>query len=207
MTSGADDERRPRPRGRWRDLLRRWHRDVGYLAAGLTVAYAASGIAVNHIESWNPRYAIDTVAVDIGALPGGVDDDGVLMRWEAAVRERLGIGASDIRGRHASGPREFKVFLREGGEVRVDPRDGKGIHKRVSPRRPLYEAHVLHLNQLKGAWTWVADGFALALLFLTLSGLAFPRGRQGLLGRGGVFAAVGALIPLVAIAAFYWGGA
>ncbi|MDP1890370.1 MAG: hypothetical protein Q8K55_05710, partial [Gemmatimonadaceae bacterium] len=34
------------------------HRDVGYLAVALTIAYAISGIAVNHIADWNPNYRV-----------------------------------------------------------------------------------------------------------------------------------------------------
>ncbi len=43
------DERSDKP-VRWRPTLRALHRDIGYLAVGLTFVYAASGLAVNHIE-------------------------------------------------------------------------------------------------------------------------------------------------------------
>ena len=47
--------RRPR-RLRWRPWLRALHRDIGYLAVGLTVVYALSGLAVNHIGDWDPNF-------------------------------------------------------------------------------------------------------------------------------------------------------
>jgi hypothetical protein len=41
---------------RWRPRLRGLHRDFGYLVVGLTFVYAASGLAVNHIEDWDPNF-------------------------------------------------------------------------------------------------------------------------------------------------------
>jgi len=36
----------------WRNSLRTLHRDLGFLAVGLTFVYALSGLAVNHIADW-----------------------------------------------------------------------------------------------------------------------------------------------------------
>ena len=41
---------------RWNNIL---HRDIGYLAVGLTVVYAISGVAVNHRADWNPSYTFE----------------------------------------------------------------------------------------------------------------------------------------------------
>jgi hypothetical protein len=42
---------------RWRPWLRALHRDLGYLAVGLTFVYAlSSGLAVNHIADWDPNF-------------------------------------------------------------------------------------------------------------------------------------------------------
>ena len=32
------------------------HRDAGYLAVGLTIVYAVSGLAVNHVSDWDPSF-------------------------------------------------------------------------------------------------------------------------------------------------------
>jgi hypothetical protein len=39
------------------------HRDLGYVCVGLTLVYAVSGVAVNHVRDWNPNYRItrDTI--------------------------------------------------------------------------------------------------------------------------------------------------
>lgn len=66
------------PRMSWRRFLVVLHRDIGYLCAGLTVIYAISGIAVNHIEEWNPNYDVRRATLEAGAVPVG-DDNGTAL--------------------------------------------------------------------------------------------------------------------------------
>ena len=47
----------PVPKGNWRLTLRNLHRDFGFFAVGLTVIYALSGLAVNHIGQWDPSFS------------------------------------------------------------------------------------------------------------------------------------------------------
>ncbi|MCA8915544.1 MAG: hypothetical protein KDB90_09040, partial [Planctomycetes bacterium] len=37
--------------------LRGLHRDFGFFAVGLTFIYAVSGLAVNHINDWDPSFS------------------------------------------------------------------------------------------------------------------------------------------------------
>src|SRR5882724_10802835 len=47
-------------RAKHRFQLRPWvraiHRDAGYFGVGLTLVYALSGLAVNHIADWDPSF-------------------------------------------------------------------------------------------------------------------------------------------------------
>ena len=61
----------PVPRLMWRKWFRILHRDVGYVAVALIIAYGVSGLAVNHIEDWNPNYRFAERGFDIGPLPPG----------------------------------------------------------------------------------------------------------------------------------------
>jgi uncharacterized protein len=186
-------------RFRPRRVLRLLHRDIGYVLFGLTAIYAVSGLAVNHIRDWNPNYRVTRTDVAIG--PVGVTDlDGM----EAAIVARLGLPPGEVTGRHRPDPNTFVLFLPEGGEVRVDVRSGKGRMERFRPRPGLYESNVLHLNRLKGAWTYVADAFALLLLFLAVSGLFMLKGRTGLAGRGKWLVGIGLVLPLAFLVRFYW---
>ncbi len=50
---------------KWRRVVRVFHRDIGYVAAALTIIFSISGIAVNHIEDWNPNYVVEKTTINI----------------------------------------------------------------------------------------------------------------------------------------------
>ena len=39
----------------FRKVCRWLHRELGFFAVGLTLVYAISGIAVNHVHHWDPE--------------------------------------------------------------------------------------------------------------------------------------------------------
>ena len=114
---------------RWRAWLRAVHRDLGYVAVAMTLAYGLSGIAVNHLEDWNPNYVFDTRAVDVGPLPAGD-----LAAMQAHVTSALRLDPRAVRGHFQDGPRDFRVFLGDGQEVRVDVASGRGVFKGLARR-------------------------------------------------------------------------
>lgn len=184
---------------RWRHLLRVIHRDLGYCAVALTIAYALSGLAVNHIDDWNPNYTFDQRAVELGPLPVGELGE----RASEAAR-RLGVDRKRVRGHVADSATQLRVFFDDGSELELDMPSGRGTHKQVAKRAVLFEVNTLHLNNLKGVWTYVADLFAIALAILALSGMLMMKGDRGLAGRGKYFVLGGLAIPLGAIVYLYW---
>ncbi|MEZ4403798.1 MAG: hypothetical protein R3B06_27495 [Kofleriaceae bacterium] len=90
---------------KWRKWFRIVHRDVGYAAVALIIAYAVSGLAVNHIEDWNPNYTFAQRAVDLGPLPPGAPAD-----YEAAVVTRLNLDRATVRGHFLETATELRVF-------------------------------------------------------------------------------------------------
>lgn len=48
---------------KWRKWNRIIHRDLGYIFFFMTIIYAISGIAINHLNDWNPNYIITTKEV------------------------------------------------------------------------------------------------------------------------------------------------
>lgn len=182
----------------WRRLNAVVHRDLGYLACALTILYAVSGVAVNHVADWNPSYSTRAEQVSVGALEG-LDLDAI----EARVVSTLGLDPLQVKGRHLPSPGRFVLFLPEGGEVRLDMKTGLGTWQRVKRRPVLFESNVLHLNHLKGAWTYVADIFSVALILLAVTGLFILKGPAGLAGRGKWLAGAGTLLPLGFIVYYY----
>ena len=175
-------------------LSRVLHRDVGYFISILTMLYCVSGIAVNHVDDWNPNHSSETREVEIGALSGsGLDE------FESDVIAKLKLDAKGVTGRHLPSADTFKLFLPNGGEVVVNPSTGKGKITEITPRPFIFETNVLHLNHLKGVWTYVADAFALLLFGLALTGLLILKGPQGFWGRGKWFFGAGAALPVAFI--------
>ena len=67
-------EDRKRRRFRWRYWNNVLHRDLGYLVVALTIIYAVSGIAVNHVHDWNPNYSIERDEREIEPIGVPVQD-------------------------------------------------------------------------------------------------------------------------------------
>jgi uncharacterized protein len=175
----------PRVRG----LVRACHRDVGYVAVGLTVVYALSGLAVNHLADWDPNFTNTHEEFTLSFEPGASDEAQVNAALAALRIDELPLGvyrASEDRLEVTLS--QSTLFIAPNGTV---IRDGQ------SPRWLLRTANWLHLNRGKKAWTYVADAYAAGLLFLALSGMWMIPGRKGLFGRGAVLVAIGVLIPIV----------
>lgn len=185
-------------RFQWRGLLRTIHRDAGNLAIGLTLIYALSGIAVNHIstEGWDPNFKNYQRTHELGGPLAG-EDQAVADR----VLERLNIHDKPTEIYRAA-PAELEISLKQ-RTLHVNTETGKVLDEGQNPRFFLRMANWLHLNRGKKAWTYVADGYAGALLFLAFSGMFMLPGKKGLIGRGGIFVVLGIAIPVVYVT---WSG-
>ncbi|HWO11458.1 MAG TPA: hypothetical protein VNN80_18315 [Polyangiaceae bacterium] len=179
---------RVRPRLRWRPWVRAIHRDVGYFSVGLTVIYAVSGLAVNHIADWEPNFTSVTRTHQL-PLPLPTEDEQVAVR----ARALAGIGAP-IREVFRAGDDALEVVF-DRRTLHVDTGSGRVVEEGQEPRFFLRVANWLHLNRGKKAWTIIADGYAAFLLLLSVTGLCMFPGRKGLLGRAGLIAVAGALVP------------
>ncbi len=166
------------------------HRDVGYVAAGLTLAYAVSGVAVNHVHHWNPTYQIRRATVATGTLP-----DGPPAEVAAVVLARLGI-SEEPRSVVPTAVDQVKVFLDQ-RTLTVAVSEGMVEDEQVTRRPVLYQLNFLHLNHGKGVWTVIADVYAAALALLALTGIFIVPGRKGLAGRGRWLMLGGIAVPMI----------
>ncbi len=179
----------------WRKWNRLIHRDLGYLCAGLTVIYAVSGLAVNHMGNWNPNYKITSATVNIGPV---VADDPRDPATVEGILRRAGL-RGDFRDSFRRDDATLDIFVEE-GLVRVHLPSGEVDMELREARRGLREANYLHLNHAQGLWTYMADLYALALLLLAVTGLFVIKGKKGITGRGAWLTIMGIVIPLL----FLW---
>ena len=170
---------------RWNYVL---HRDIGFLCVGLTLAYAISGVAVNHLSQWNPSYRIERVEANIGPVVGNPNDPGTIRTILARLGEQ-----GKLESSYRPDPSSLQLFV-EGRSILVELASGAVVHDRALPRAGLREMNFLHLNHPKKAWTWVADLYAMALAFLAISGLFMI--RKETLRRGLLLSCSGIACPL-----------
>lgn len=170
---------------RWNYLL---HRDIGFLCIGLTLLYAISGVAVNHIKEWNPSYSVERVETNIGPISGDPAEAATVR----IILARLG-ESGKLENSYRPDRSSLQLFV-EGRSITVDLASGQVVHDRAVPRPVLREMNFLHLNHPKKAWTWFADLYAVALAFLAVSGLLMIRRKT--MRRGLVLTGIGILLPV-----------
>jgi uncharacterized protein len=178
-------------RKRWRAWLRAIHRDVGYLAIGFTVIYAISGIAQNHIEDWGDvSYKSTETTRTVPAIPESTPDAVAISQVAAAAHlgtptAKLRAG-DEIRLEYANGSKATLI----GTQLTIQSRD-----RRVF----IGAANWLHTARQKKGWKYVADAFAIFLLYLAISGIFMIKGKLGLKGRGAVLISIGVAVPVAAV--------
>jgi len=194
--SSAGAEARPRARGsNLRPRLRALHRDAGYLGVGLTIVYAVSGIAVNHVKDWDPSFQELERTYRLHQPPVGEDDDDAIAH---SVLAELQIDEAPDEVYRVSDDQLDITFGERALHVTLS--SGTVLEQSRQPRLFLRAANFLHLNRGKPAWSYIADGYAALLLFLAISGMWMLPGRRGFWGRGLVLVLIGAAVPIAYVA-------
>jgi hypothetical protein len=177
------------PRSRWRTTNLVLHRNFGYFFSLLTIVYCLSGLALNHINEWNPDFILTKREIQVEPrLAAGAR----LSPEELAALDRL-VGEARQRASDYPTPDEVKVYY-ESGSLYLDLVMGSGVYENLRRRPIFYESNVLHRNSAPG-WRWASDVFAIALIIINVTSLLVLRGRYGLGGRGKWLVLAGATAP------------
>lgn len=173
---------------KWRPWMRAMHRDLGYIAVGLTLVYALSGLALNHIADWDSNFSSFTRTHQVTLTQG--DEVGSALRAldidETPTQiERYGTARIDV------------TLTERRSTLHINPQTGQVVEEGSEPRFLLRVLNWLHLNRGKAAWTLIADAFAGVLVFLAISGVLMIPGRQGIKGRGAWLVSAGVVVPLL----------
>lgn len=174
------------------------HRDVGYFVTALVIAYAVSGLALNHRDEWNPDFKVERREIALERVFAAAEVDEVVA---AALTARVG----EERPRLVDSPAEGQVKIYyDNAFLHLYLDERRGVYERLVRRPIFWDANVLHRNSLK-AWRWFADAFSVLLILVNLTGLLVLRGRHGLTARGKWLIGAGLVPPLAALVVFRLG--
>lgn len=183
--------------------LRKWvriiHRDAGYIFFGMAVIYGLSGIALNHIDDWNPNYIIRTEQIALDQPPPGnlISEEWILSLLNDINREY------QYRSYYFPQDNMLKIFLRQ-GSMTINLETGRAFLEMIK-RRPVFrEVNFLHYNKPKKLWTWFSDLFAGSMILLAITGLFMIKGKKGITGRGAWLTSIGIIIPLLFLIIYLW---
>ena len=180
---------------KWNNII---HRDLGYLCFGLTIIYVISGIAVNHVNIWNPNYKIERIKTTVTPIPSGAPLDMQTVTNILKEVGETGLYKSSFR----PDPKTLQIFV-EGNTLTVTLESGEVMQEKVMARPVLRQMNFLHLNHPKKLWSWFADLYALCLGVLGTTGLFVLKGKKGITGRGAWLTGIGILIPFIFLWLYY----
>jgi hypothetical protein len=175
----------------------KWHRDLGYFFSSLIIIYCISGLALNHVNDWDPDFIIERQTV---RLPAGLTRDAVGNVTIADFSQR--VGQTSYKVYDFPTANQVKIYY-EDATLHVNLETGLGDYEQLTKRPVFYQSNVLHRNSLTG-WKWVSDIFAVMLILITVTGLIILKGRYGFRRRGIFIMLAGFMLPVIALILFYF---
>lgn len=180
--------------------VRKWsrniHRDLSFLFSGMLIVYAISGVAMNHVKTFNPNYSITVEEYSLNAPLPSVEE----ITKEYVINTLLTpLGEEDNYTKHYyPQPSTMKVFIKGGSSLVIDLNTNTAVYESIKQRYVLSAMTKLHYNP-GGWWTVFSDVFVAALIIIILTGLIMIKGKKGLIGIGGIELIIGMAIPLLFI--------
>lgn len=174
-----------------------WHRDLGYFFSSLIVIYCISGIALNHVNDWNPDFIIHKETIRLARTYTKQEVDKKLVTEFGNLVKENSYKVFDFPTNN-----QVKIYY-DNATLHVNFETGTGEYEKLAKRHVFYETNVLHRNSLKG-WKWVSDIFAILLIVVSVTGLIILKGKYGFKRRGVWFMLAGLLLPIGAVMLFYF---
>jgi hypothetical protein len=174
----------------WFRLNRNLHRDIGYFCVGLTLIFAISGIALNHVNDWDPNYQVTQTEHAISDIENKINNDD----FEPWLLKELNL-SSTIKARFWQSPTTYKLFTKNNQTLIINIPKSTVVLQQISPRFLLKSFNFLHLNEARNAWTYYSDFYAALLIYLALSALFMVKGKKGIKSSRGLLVIAGFFIP------------
>lgn len=174
-----------------------WHRDLGYFFSAIIIIYCLSGLALNHLDDWDPDFNIYKTTVQFPKTYTKADvNDKIVHQFGNAVHEKT------FKVFDFPTDNQVKIYY-DNASLHINLETGIGHYEKVAKRHFFYEVNVLHRNSLKG-WKWVSDIFAVMLIVISLTGMFILKGKYGVKRRGIWLVLAGFLLPVIAVLLFYF---
>ncbi len=180
---------------KWNNIL---HRDLGYFFFGLTLIYAISGFATNHLREWDSNFITETKELRLNNISR---ETSVTRDVVEDILEQMG-EAGNYKSHFRASRNRLQIFLHK-GNIEVDMEYGIGFMEYKINRPVLRHMNFLHLNHGKKLWTWVADIYAVGLFLLAVTGLFVLKGKKGFGGRGKWFVIAGVVVPIIFLLLYF----
>lgn len=174
-----------------------WHRDLGYFFSSLIIIYCISGLALNHVNDWNPDFIIHKQTIQLPKTYTRAEVDNHLVAEFSQLVKEDNYKLYDFPTNN-----QVKIYY-DNATLHINLENGTGNYEKLAKRHVFYESNVLHRNSLKG-WKWVSDIFAIMLIVISVTGLFILKGKYGLKKRGVWIMLAGLLLPVAAIILFYY---
>lgn len=168
------------------------HRDLGYFFSSLILVYCISGLALNHVDDWNPDFILTKKIIKLNRMysPSEIND-------ETLVSICKSVGEDSYKVYDFPTEDQVKIYFNN-ATLHVHLNRKEAIYEALQKKPVFYQFNVLHRNSLKG-WKWASDIFAILLIVITITGLFILKGKHGISGRGKWLIGAGFIPPLIAI--------
>jgi hypothetical protein len=167
------------------------HRDLGYFYVGLIIAFALSGIFLNHRQNWHPeKYTTEVKAITF-QVPQ--DEKAITDEFVEGMTKQLGIAGKHRRFMVRKG--ELRVAY-EKFDVEIDIKTGQG--ELISFIKTPVVGQIIQLHKDTSAW-WIyySDVFGLSMIIIAVTGMFIGSGKFSFRARGWKLALAGLVFPLI----------
>lgn len=170
---------------------RNTHRDIAYFYVGLIIAFAFSGIFLNHRQDFNARrYTVTELEFSVAP----VTKDEVNEAFITAFTESQQID-DNLRRFTVDDKNQLRISYAN-NDVQVDLSTGKGKITTYKVRPLLGQMVQLHQDTSKW-WIYYSDIFGAAMLTIACTGMFIEKGRLSFRQRGWWLATLGIIFPLI----------
>jgi uncharacterized protein len=166
------------------------HRDLGYFFSSLIIIYCLSGIALNHVDEWNPDFIVSKRTVSIDPKYKASD----------VTKETIGtfnkmVGEEGYKVFDSPTSDQVKIYY-DNATLHLNFTTHEGAYESITRRPFFYQMNVIHKNSLKG-WKWASDVFAVMLITISITGILILKGKHGFGGRGKWLILAGLIPPII----------